>query len=235
MKPGPIYERIKESIRGDIDAGKLRPTDRLPTEAALMKTFAASRMTVHRAVRELSAEGLVTRVPGVGSFVNEPAVVSSVLELRDIVEEIRGRGHEHAAKVIVLEEQKASEVVAESLDLPAGHRVFLSKIVHFEGDIPLQLEIKHVNPYVAPDYLQQDFAATSTYGYLQDVSPVSEMEQFIHAILPDEDAQQHLDVGPAVACLLLRRRTWSGRTIATRSRLIYPGNRYYLSSRVQVD
>ena len=146
MKPGPIYERIKESIRGDIDTGKLRPADRLPTEAALMKIFAASRMTVHRAVRELSAEGLVTRVPGVGSFVNEPNAVSSVLELRDIVEEIRGRGHEHAAKVIVLEEQKASEAVAESLDLPTGHRVYLSKIVHFEGDIPLQLEIKHVNP-----------------------------------------------------------------------------------------
>ena len=50
-------------------------------------------MTANRALRELSADGFLSRVPGVGTFVKEPPARSSLLELRNIAEEIAQRGH----------------------------------------------------------------------------------------------------------------------------------------------
>ena len=59
----PAYEQVKGWIRQHIASGEWKPGDVVPSEAALMERFAISRMTAHRSLRELAAEGLVTRVP----------------------------------------------------------------------------------------------------------------------------------------------------------------------------
>ena len=63
----PAYEQVKGWIRQHIAGGQWKPGDPVPSEAALMERFAVSRMTAHRALRELAAEGLVTRVQGSGT------------------------------------------------------------------------------------------------------------------------------------------------------------------------
>jgi DNA-binding LacI/PurR family transcriptional regulator len=62
-----VYDRLKESIAN----GTFAPGSQLPTEAQLIQDFGASKMTVHRAVRELANSGLVRRVERVGTFVAE--------------------------------------------------------------------------------------------------------------------------------------------------------------------
>jgi len=60
-----VFERLRESVEnGQYPAGA-----QLPTEAVLIEQFGASKMTVHRALRELAATGLVRRVERVGTFV----------------------------------------------------------------------------------------------------------------------------------------------------------------------
>src|SRR6187200_3072291 len=49
------------------------------SEATLMERFAISRMTAHRSLRELAAEGLVTRVQGSGTRVAQLHRISSQL------------------------------------------------------------------------------------------------------------------------------------------------------------
>jgi DNA-binding LacI/PurR family transcriptional regulator len=65
----PKYQHILEKLTLEIRTGKFAPGARLPSEAALVKRFAASRITVGRALRELKHEGLIERVAGSGSFV----------------------------------------------------------------------------------------------------------------------------------------------------------------------
>ena len=65
----PAYEQVKDWIRGHIASGDWKPGDPVPSEAALMGRFGVSRMTAHRALRELATEGLVTRVQGSGTTV----------------------------------------------------------------------------------------------------------------------------------------------------------------------
>ncbi len=66
------YETIADALRDEIHAGRLRPGDRLPAEAALVERFRVSLPTVRQALGVLQAEGLVDKSHGRGNFVRAP-------------------------------------------------------------------------------------------------------------------------------------------------------------------
>jgi DNA-binding LacI/PurR family transcriptional regulator len=65
----PKYRAISERLSHDILAGKYQPGQRFPSEAALVKRFGASRITIGHALRELQQQALIDRVAGSGTFV----------------------------------------------------------------------------------------------------------------------------------------------------------------------
>ena len=65
----PKYRKVYAAVRRDIESGRWKPGDRLPTEADLVRTFDASRITVGRAMRDLQSAGLVQRRAGSGTYV----------------------------------------------------------------------------------------------------------------------------------------------------------------------
>jgi DNA-binding LacI/PurR family transcriptional regulator len=70
--PSPKYRQVFAALRRDIQSGRLKTGDRLPSEADLGRTFGASRITVGRAVRDLQTAGLVERRAGSGTYVRNP-------------------------------------------------------------------------------------------------------------------------------------------------------------------
>ncbi|HXW06023.1 MAG TPA: GntR family transcriptional regulator [Vicinamibacterales bacterium] len=68
----PKHRQIYSALWRDIQAGRLRKGDRLPSEADLGRTFKASRITVGRAVRDLQSAGYVERRAGSGTYVAAP-------------------------------------------------------------------------------------------------------------------------------------------------------------------
>src|SRR5690606_1125353 len=95
----PLYQQVKDYIVGRILAGDWPEGTRVPSENVLTREQAVSRMTVHRALRELTSEGWLERVQGAGTFVDAPKPQSEVLAIRNIAEEIAARGHAHRAEV----------------------------------------------------------------------------------------------------------------------------------------
>ena len=80
--PGPLYRKVKKVIKQRIVSGEWPPEDRIPSENDLVASLGVSRMTVHRALRELTTEGYLTRVQGVGTFVSPRKPVAGILEIR---------------------------------------------------------------------------------------------------------------------------------------------------------
>lgn len=68
----PLYQTIVERLSREIAGGRYKPGQKFPSEAALVKKFNVSRITVTRAVRELQQRGLVDRVAGSGTYVRNP-------------------------------------------------------------------------------------------------------------------------------------------------------------------
>lgn len=63
------HEKIRQALADAISSGEYEPGQRLPSESELVKTFAASRPTVIRALRELQLTGIIDRRAGSGSYV----------------------------------------------------------------------------------------------------------------------------------------------------------------------
>ena len=114
----PAYEQVKAFIKGHISSGQWRPGDPVPSESTLAQQFAVARMTVNRALRELAAEGLVTRIQGSGTRVAELHRISSRLTIRDIHEEVAERGHVHTTRVLLVAQEKAGRLRVLGVSTP---------------------------------------------------------------------------------------------------------------------
>src|SRR5438477_9129727 len=70
--PVPVYEQIKDHIRGLIEEGRLKPGMRLPSSRSLADTLGVNRTTVCTAYEELEADGYLASHVGQGTYVIVP-------------------------------------------------------------------------------------------------------------------------------------------------------------------
>jgi GntR family transcriptional regulator, histidine utilization repressor len=231
----PLYTSVKRYVLERVESGEWADGALLPSEHELVATLGVSRMTVHRALRELSEKGLVSRIQGVGTFVSTPPPQSPLLEIRDIADDIVSRGHSHTARLVKLEAERATAELAAALGLRPAAKVFHSVVVHFEDELPVQLEERYVAPSFAPKYIDQDFTKITTTQYLKGIAPATEVENMVFAVRADARACKLLRIDPEEVCLRMMRRTWVGATPTTKNVFTYPGSRYSLGSRYKVS
>lgn len=229
----PLYQQVKEAVVSRILSGAWHEGRRVPSENDLVRELGLSRMTAHRALRELTTEGWLERRQGAGTYVAGAKPQSAAMQVCSIREEIEGRGHRYDAEVLLLKEEPARALEGSFLEIEAGAPLFHSLILHRENGTPVQIEERFVNPAMAPDYLKQDFTLITPYDYLISACPLSEAEHTILAVLPDAKLRKLLEMKTGEPCLLLRRRTWSGGHPVTYALLSHPGDRYRLGARFQ--
>jgi GntR family transcriptional regulator len=128
----PMYRQIAEDLREQIESGKLRPGQQMPTELELREHYGASRNTVRDAIRWLTTLGLVETRPGQGTFVvqkidpfvttlsGDPAAggLEGAAYLSNVSEQNR-----KASYSLQVEIQEASGDVATGLWIPEGTEV----------------------------------------------------------------------------------------------------------------
>jgi DNA-binding GntR family transcriptional regulator len=97
---GHPYQAIAAQIAREIDAGQREPEQQLPSVRELAKRYDVTVATAQRAVTQLAADGYISVVPGLGSFVrergaadepSEPGLAEQFQELRDEVAALRSR------------------------------------------------------------------------------------------------------------------------------------------------
>jgi len=229
-----LGQQVRAHVLDRIDKGEWREGDRIPSESQLAEQFDASRMTIHIALRDLAAEGVLVRRQGAGTFVATRRRQSTFLELRNIHAEIEERGNRHTTDVITQERVHCDLGLATEMNVAPGSEVFHSVLLHRENERPLQIEDRYVNPRFSPDYLDQDFTLITPYQHLMAAGPLAEVEHIIQAVPADDRCRDLLDMAPGDPVLLLRRRTWSRGMIATSARLYHPGSRFSMAGRMVV-
>ncbi|MES2261059.1 MAG: histidine utilization repressor [Pseudomonadota bacterium] len=222
----PIFQRIKDYLLAQIAAGQWKEGDVIPSEQALVRQFGVSRMTVNRAVRELTAEQILTRRQGSGTYVAQQKYQATLLEIKNIADEVRARGHVHRSSLQLLEQGKAGDLLAKQFELGPAEPLFHSVIVHFENGVPIQVEDRWVNPLCAPDYMDQDFAAITPNEYLMAAAPLQGATYSIEALSAPREIADMLAIDTRQPCLVLKRQTRSAGQVASIATMWHPGHRY---------
>lgn len=139
---GPLYRRLKAGIRAAIARGALEGGAALPPERDLAVRLGVSRVTVRRAIAELTGEGILNRRRGAGTFVARPAgrIEQKLKRLTSFTEDMKARGMEPHSFWLERALQPASAEEAEALDIAPGARVARLSRIRFADDRPMALE-----------------------------------------------------------------------------------------------
>ena len=114
----PLYRQLMQKLRADIASGKYPTHSRIPSETELCDAYQVSRVTVRKALAELTREGLLRRMQGKGTFVCAPRIRKSLREVTSFHEACRHMGCTPGTWVLSAGMTDATDEVRASLLLP---------------------------------------------------------------------------------------------------------------------
>jgi len=165
--PLPLYHQLKMLILREIDAGRLKPDDQLPTEDQLALTYEVSKITVRQALQELAGEGYIRRQQGRGTFVQRPRVEQGPRALTSFTDEMRRHGLASASRVLEQEVCAAPPEVATRLKIPARAQVFRLRRLRLANAEPMGVQNAYLPLDLVPGIGDAAFAGASLYDLLQ--------------------------------------------------------------------
>lgn len=163
----PMYMRIQQYIRDQIESGNWESDTAIPTEFELMEQFGVSRITVTTALRQLVSEGVIYRIQGKGTYVSGKNSSATLFDIADLLQggspldstNISEENHKcwsckliipsnDVAKALNLKKnQKVYEVIrtkANGRKQAVAERLYLPAFVYM-GYSELQMQTEHIS------------------------------------------------------------------------------------------
>lgn len=216
-RTAPKYPEILKQIRDSIARDDVKHGDQIATESVLMERYNASRPTVHRALVELEAEGLVELRRGVGTFVRkwEPIV-------RNVTDRLKPEAHqggrsmwdeETAGRTYTVESgpaqrETAPDAVAQTLGVSD---VEVRRRRHFVDGRPVMLSVSYY-PAEIVEGSQITAASTGPGGSPERLAelghgPTRHRERF-RSRLPTPQERKDMALPPGSTVAVFVRTSW---------------------------
>lgn len=142
--PKPLYVQLEELIRNNIDTGIWKPQTAIPSESELSKEYDLSRMTIRTACQNLVQESVLYRVPGKGTFVSEPKIMTESLAYMGFREQLERMGYETTTKLLDSAIIQASGSVSRKLRIPEAAPVMLIERMRYLKGKPISLHYSYI-------------------------------------------------------------------------------------------
>jgi GntR family transcriptional regulator len=148
----PLYQKVREQLKQQIDRGFWKPGDLLPTEPELGEQFGVSAGTVKQALLSLARDGLIIRRAGKGTFVarlDGSRSFSRFFRFRDAPS---GENLDPTIRVVETRILKAApRAVTEGLQIASGAPVIFLRRMLIQGDVPICLYDSHLPCDLVPN------------------------------------------------------------------------------------
>jgi len=208
-RPAPLHARIREELREHILSGAWRPDDALPSERELMAQYGVSRITVRQALGDLQKESLIFKLAGKGAYVSHPRPFQELGRLQGFAEAMEARGHETWNRVLAVEHEPASDLVASRLGLPPRAPVTQVRRVRHLDRQPVSLDITWVPRELGQRLAREDLARRDIFLILENdcATPLGHADLVIDAGLADAALADALEISPGAPMLRIERLT----------------------------
>jgi GntR family transcriptional regulator len=240
VRPATRYSALARTLIGDIEAGRYKVGQKIPTEAELQQRYDVSRHTVREALRSLKSQGLVIARPGVGTVVRARAPqrrfmqgIGTLQELIQFVEATRMR-------VLKRRVLLADQALAEQLAIKLGQQWHEAEVLRFLPHESVPVAFMHI--YVRPehgdvlDYV--DTAQQPVFALIErrhGVRIVEVQQQIVAVTLGAADARRLKARAGAPALQILRQYFDPQDRMVMASLGLYPSDRFSHNTKFRIQ
>lgn len=205
----PLYEKLRTILRQQIDEGRYRPDEAIPSERVLCRQYHISRITVRQAIAQLINDGVLYRKQGKGTFVARRKVNQGLSKIVAFSRTVLDIGMKPSTRIVFHGLLPPDLEVASVLKLPDGAQVFKLVLLGMGDDQPLVLYESCFPPLIGQKMLREAmarekqavaFSSYDLYGQNTGIAPFK-VNQTIEAVAADENQKRTLQISKGTALL----------------------------------
>ena len=149
----PLYLQVEADIKNRILSKQYMPGDKLPTENELSDQYNVSKITIRKAIQNLSDEGYVNKVQGKGTFINFKKDKLYLNKTSGFKESLSSLGHASRHDIIQASFLNADEDIAEKLMIPMGTKVVYIERLVWQDNEPIAIDKIYIEDARFPDFI----------------------------------------------------------------------------------
>lgn len=206
------YIEIENYFITNIESGNYELNQLLPSELELCQQFSTSRMTVNKAMTNLSTKGYIRRVPGNGSFVDDAyandAIKTDPIQQHSLSDEIRAFGMKPGSELLEYKiiKGKDNKKIAKELNVKDDDFIHYFVRLRTGNGKPVVVSYSYINYSLLPNFdircLDDSF---NSYIRQLGIIRSSGYTEF-SAVLPNEE--QAKIIGSSNKALLKQKIFW---------------------------
>ena len=207
----PKYEAIAADVRRSIEDGALKPGDKLPTVVEFCELYGVSKITVKRAIEQITEEGLVTSRRGSGTYVKDSAGFPDKAFYLGKNDRAQGFAYEHRGQKVesVVYDFSITNPPAEvAAQLSLAEDDFAYHIVRVrEADgVPIVIEYTYMPLELIPGLKKKDLYG-SVYSFIREKCglKISSFHRTVRAVAATEEEAERLSCKPGSPLLELNQ------------------------------
>ena len=228
----PLYRQIKALILQSLQRAEWRPGEAIPSELELAAHYKVSQGTVRKAIDELSAEHLLVRRQGKGTFVATHSEARAQFRFLRLMP-LEGEQEYPSSRLLECRRARAGAEIARELQMKAGDSlVFLRRVLIFKGEPTVIDEIS------LPGSIFKGLSAAKFNEYKGSMYNLFETEfgtrmlraeERISALAADAETGKLLgvSVGTPLLCVDRVSYTYGDRPVEVRRGLYRTDRHYY--------
>lgn len=234
----PLYRQIEDTLQEMIDGTEYQPGDRIPSERTLAELLGVSRMSVRRAVENLTRRGILERRSTSGTYVRRRQVVrpAGPLHVFSLSQSLRQGGVAPGSQIMEMEHIRAPRRIASRLKIRIGAYTWRIRRLRLADEQPFCIETSLLPDALVPgldrDALQN---GSSLYHLLEkeyNLHASTSQDEWSIAPSTQEEAEL-LQLPPGTPILLMRSVIYDqhGRPIEYLKSVNHPGRVIFRSHR----
>jgi len=223
----PLYGRVEAELAAEIAAGVVAPGEQMPTEDGLIARFGVSRITVRRAVANLTARGLVEVRRGKGTFVAHRKITQELTELSGFVEDMQALGRHPTARLVDKRVVPATDAAARQLGVMVGASVMRIQRVRLADGVGMSFDESYLPLEIGRKIVTNDLEVEPIFALLEEKYeiPLVEAEYRLEAVAAEAEVAAALQIEKGSPIFMIERTSYStgGRPVDY-ERLHYRGD-----------
>jgi GntR family transcriptional regulator len=139
----PLYTQVANELRARIESGTYPPQTAIPSQSSLLEEFQVSSITIRRALRELTFEGLIYSRQGLGVYVSDRRKIAHLLSslvFTSIREDIAKAGFAPSIKEISFERTDGDHDAYQLLRVRRNASVYKHEKLILADGVPIGLD-----------------------------------------------------------------------------------------------